>query len=97
LRTGDDFDLVYGGIGHYLVELEEKRRLAAITRKAPVPIDRTTPPGFRPMAAPQPAPSPTAAIDLAAAFAGRAAERQAQQAAIARRRRQEAEILLLAC
>jgi hypothetical protein len=96
-RTGDDVDQVYGGIGHYLVELEEKRRLAAITRTTPPPIDRTTQPIFRPVAIPPLAPK--CPIDLAATLAARMVEHRAmaQRAAMTRRRRQEVEILLLAC
>ncbi|MBR7559768.1 hypothetical protein KC218_24785, partial [Mycobacterium tuberculosis] len=48
VRTGADFDLVYGGVGHYLEELEEQRRLAEITRKTPAPVVRPMQPAFRP-------------------------------------------------
>lgn len=91
-RTGDDAEQVYGGIGHELVEREERKRLAAITRTAPPPLDRTTAPVFAPLAAPQPVPQPPAPPDASAL---RAAEPRLAAAARAKRRRQEAEILLL--
>ena len=93
-RSGADFDLVYGGIGHYLEAIERARELARITRKTPAPI--VQPPLPPPLSAP--AASRPTAIDLQAVAAQQAAEQQAQaeRARIARRRRQEAEILLLA-
>lgn len=95
-RSGADFDLVYGGVGHYLEELEKKRQLAKITRKTPAPIDRTTRPVFAPIGRPQvsaPAPGP----DLAAIQNQRMADemRASAQAATAKRRRQEMEMILL--
>jgi hypothetical protein len=93
-RSGGDFDQVYGGIGHYLVELEQRRQLAAITRRTPQPIDRTTQPAFRPVIAP--ALPDARAIDLQVLEARAARERQAAEAARVMRRRQEVEILLLA-
>ncbi len=88
-RTGGDFDQVYGGIGHYLEELERARQLARITRKTPAPIVHETAPRLRPMPAPP-------ASSLQAIAAQRLAAGQAERIRISKRRRQEAEILLLA-
>ncbi len=97
IRTGADFDLVYGGIGHYLEELEKQRQLARITRKTPAPIVRTTVPTFKPVGGPPIAP-PAPVIDLQAIQNERMeAQRIASaQAATLKRRRQEEELLLLA-
>jgi hypothetical protein len=102
LRTGADFDLVYGGIGHYLEELERARQLAKITRKTPAPIVQQSGPALRPAPSASIAPMATAslppAIDLQAIAAQRMAQQQAQaeQARTLKRRRQQLEILLLA-
>lgn len=97
LRTGADFDLVYGGIGHYLEEIERQKQLAKITRKTPAPIVQ---PGWRalPPAPNAPLASAAPAIDLRAIAAQRIAglQAQARQAAILQRRRRDIEILLLA-
>jgi hypothetical protein len=96
VRTGADFDLVYGGIGHYLEEIERIKSLAKITRKTPAPIVQQSGPLPAMPSAPV---APTApAIDLQALAARRLAQQQAQaeQAGILKRRRQEIEILLLA-
>jgi hypothetical protein len=37
-RSGGEFDLVYGGIGHYLEEIERAKQLRKITRKTPAPV-----------------------------------------------------------
>jgi hypothetical protein len=89
IRTGADFDLVYGGVGHYLEEIERLRQLAKITRKTPAPIVRPSRPLQNPTAA------PSQAIQLAAIAPQRATDQQTQQARILKRRRQEAELLLL--
>jgi hypothetical protein len=95
-RTGFDYDFQQGGIGHFRLELERARQLAAITKKVPgVPIDRRTAPRFEPLRA---SPPPAPAVDLQAAQNERMA--QAAAAAVAapkRRRRDEEAILLLAC
>ena len=95
-RTGADFDLVYGGIGHYLEEMERQRQLARITRKTPAPIVQPPGPPLPSAGAPV-APRPPA-VDPEAIAALRMAQlkAQAEQARILRRRRQQAEILLLA-
>jgi hypothetical protein len=97
IRTGADFDLVYGGIGHTLEEIERARQLARITRKTPAPIVHEFGPRPQPMASAPGAPQPPA-IDRQAVAAQRLAELQAQQAraGILQRRRQAIEILLLA-
>jgi hypothetical protein len=51
LRYGADFPLVYGGVGHYLEEIERQRQLSRITRTIPPPIDRRTVPQFAPLQA----------------------------------------------
>lgn len=86
---------IYGGVGHFLVELENARQLARITRKTPQPIDRTTKPQFKPVGSPPMAP-PAPAIDLQAIQNQRASADAASQAATIKRRRQEEELLLLA-
>jgi len=99
-RTGDDYEFKLGGVGHFLEELEARRQLAAITRKTPAPIDRTTAPAFAPISTAQPAP-PASAPPAPHPAAVRAALLQthlaeaATRAAIATRRRREAELLLL--
>ena len=98
-RTGYDHDQQqYGGIGHYLLELERARQLAAITRKVPgVPIDRRTVPRFEPLRA-SPIAQAAPAVDMQAAENERtAAAAAAAEAATKRRRRDEEAILLLAC
>ncbi len=95
-RTGGDFDQVYGGIGHYLEEIERARQLAKITRKTPAPIVHEIRPRFRPIQ--EPAPQPLQQVPDPQSLIARRQEAEAQQrqAAIAKRRRQAAEILLLA-
>lgn len=99
-RTGDNTDQVYGGIGHYLEEVERLKSLQKITRKTPAPIVQAPAMPLAPLA---PLPSATIApqppaIDLQTIAAQRMAAQQAlaQQAAIAKRRRQAIELLLLA-
>jgi hypothetical protein len=97
-RTGFDYDFQQGGIGHYRLEIERARQLAAITKKVPgVPIDRRTVPRFEPLRASPIAP-PAPAVDLQAAQNERMAQAAAAaEAATKRRRRDEEAILLLAC
>lgn len=76
VRTGDDDEFKLGGVGHLKLELEQARRLAAITRVPPPPIDRRTAPRFAappvvapvmpPMAAPGPPPVPRKHHDIEA-------------------------------
>jgi hypothetical protein len=91
IRTGADFDLVYGGIGHYLEEIERLKQLAKITRKTPAPIVQSPGPRLQPLASPLPQPPTIDPRTVAAQLRARA-----DQARILKRRRQEAEILLLA-
>jgi hypothetical protein len=97
IRTGADFNLVYGGVGHYLEEIERARQFANITRKTPAPIVQPQRPPLHLSAGAPVAPQPPA-VDPPAIAAQRMAQLQAQaeQARILRRRRQQAEILLLA-
>jgi hypothetical protein len=110
-RTGGEFDQVYGGIGHYREELERQRQAARITRSTPHPIVRAFQPQFRSFPLPLDTLRSTidfAAIAVqrsaqadAEIAARRETEQRAQhqalkQAVVARRRRQEAEVLLLA-
>jgi hypothetical protein len=94
IRTGGDVDQVYGGIGHYLEQIEQAKQLARITRKTPAPIVHAIRPQLQPPASPPIAPQPPAADR--GAIAAQRLEHQAAQAGISKRRRQEAEILLLA-
>jgi hypothetical protein len=56
--TGAGVDTSYtGGVGHYLEEIERQKRLNAITRKIPGPVDRRTIPRFEPLRAPPSAPA----------------------------------------
>jgi hypothetical protein len=95
--TGAGVDTLYtGGVGHYLEELEQQKRLNAITRKIPGPVDRRTVPRFEPLrgapsaaAAPPPAGAAIPPQPMAAAAA--------QAEAAKRRRRDEEAVLLLAC
>ncbi len=104
-RSGGDYDQVYGGVGHYREELERLRQLATITRPVPRPIVRAMRPLLRPLVMPAaPQPRRAAAPDLQAIHLRDMAVRllcagggTAPGAAIAHRRREEAEILLLAC
>lgn len=97
-RTGFDYDFQQGGIGHYRLEIERARQLAAITKRAPgLPIDRRTVPRFEPLRASPVAPI-APSVDMAAVQAQRlAAATAASEAATKRRRRDEEAILLLAC
>jgi hypothetical protein len=93
IRSGADFELVYGGVGHYLEEMERARQLAKITRKTPAPIDRRTMPRFEPLPGPPIAPP---AVDMAAIQNERMAAQAAAAAAAKKRRRDEEAVLLLA-
>lgn len=96
VRTGGDYDQVYGGIGHYLEEIERQRQLAKITRKTPAPIVQQSIPFPQAAAAPQGA-QPQPVIDLQAIQQQRMADAQAQAEQVRiLRRRQAIEILLLA-
>jgi hypothetical protein len=94
LRSGADVDLVYGGVGHYLEELERQRQLAKITRKTPQPI-RSKPWPSLPAAQ---RPSTVAAVPLPPDLPSIAAQRltEPKQAQAAVRRAKALEILLLA-
>jgi hypothetical protein len=93
--TGAGIDTSYtGGVGHFLEEIERQKRLNAITRKIPGPVDRRTVPRFAPLQAPPSAPA-APAPDMAAIQNQRMAE-AAAQARIAKRRRDEEAVLLLA-
>jgi hypothetical protein len=97
-RTGGEYDQVYGGIGHYLEELERARQLAKITRKTPAPIVHDIRPRLQPAAPVASAPPAidVQAIEVQLLATQHLAEQQAQRAAVLKRRRQAAEILLLA-
>jgi hypothetical protein len=79
-----------GGVGHYLLEMAEARRLAYVNRQPPPAIDRRTAPTFgligRPQSAPPtPAPVLPAGPDprvLAQAHAAQAAKKQRDLEAI---------------
>ncbi|MFZ5713045.1 MAG: hypothetical protein ACOY3N_09415 [Bradyrhizobium sp.] len=92
-RTGDDYEFKLGGVGHFLEEIERQKRLNAITRKIPAPVDRRTVPRFAPLPAVQPMPT-APVVDMAAVEQQRQAD--AARAAAARRRRDEEAVLLLA-
>lgn len=92
--TGAGVDTSYtGGIGHFLEEIERQKRLNAITRKIPAPVDRRTVPRFGSLPAVQPMPT-APVVDMAAIEQQRQAE--AARAAAARRRRDEEAVLLRA-
>ena len=85
----------HGGIGHYLEELVRLRQLAAITRRAPLPLMREARPhpAMPPAQASQVEDTQTIVADaLALQLTARIASR-AQRAA--QRQRDEAEVLLL--
>jgi hypothetical protein len=42
VRTGFDYDVQQGGVGHYKLDLERARQLARMARKVPPPIDLRT-------------------------------------------------------
>jgi len=93
----DTAAFLFGGIGHYLLEIERAKQLARITREIPPPIDRRTVPRFEPLRASPVAPI-APAVDMAAVQNERvAAAAAAAQAAKMRRRRDEEALLLLAC
>jgi hypothetical protein len=96
IRTGDDYEFKLGGVGHFLEEIERQKRLNAITRKIPGPVDRRTVPRFEPLRAPPSAPS-APAPDVAAIQNQRTTEAAAQAEAAKKRRRDEEAVLLLAC
>ena len=60
-----DAAFLFGGVGHYKLELERAKQLAAITRKAPPPVDLRTRPQFAPLASP-PIAAAALAVDMAA-------------------------------
>jgi len=89
-----DAAFLFGGVGHYKLELERAKQLAAITRKAPPPVDLRTRPQFAPLASP-PIAAAALAVDMAAVQQQRMAAQMAQVQAAKKRREAEA-ILLLA-
>lgn len=95
-RDGFDYDFQQGGIGHLLLEAEEAKRLAAITRKAPPPVDLRSKPSFPPLAA-SPVRPPAPVVDMAAVQAERMADEMRAAETAKKRRRDEEAILLLAC
>lgn len=93
-RTGFDYDVQQGGVGHYLYEREKAKQLAAITRPTPRPIDRRTMPRMVPLARPYSAPilpAPAAPPVQPDRMAAAAAQAQATK-----KRREIEAILLLA-
>lgn len=89
-----DVDSVIGGVGHFKWEIEEARRLAAITRRGPPGfVDLRSVPTFPTIGAPPIAPA-APAPDLPA-LAQQRATAQMQAAAAAKKRRREAEAILL--
>jgi hypothetical protein len=94
VRTGDNYEFKLGGVGHYKLELERAKQLAAITRKAPGPIDLRTKPQFQPLASPYSAPS-SPSLDAAAILKQRM-DAQMAAAKAAKKRRDAEAILLLA-
>ncbi|UGA46658.1 hypothetical protein HU230_0011700 [Bradyrhizobium quebecense] len=95
IRTGFDYDVQQGGIGHYLEEMERARQLQRITRNPGVPIDRRSRPRFQPIGRPLVAP-PAPAVDMRAVERERMAA-QMTAAAAQKKRRDEEALLLLAC
>jgi hypothetical protein len=94
-RTGADFDLTYGGVGHYLLEAARAKQLAYVKRQPPAAIDRRSAPQFEPLARPPVAPS-APLVDMAAVQEQRTAvEMQAAKAA-KKQRDLEAILLLIA-
>lgn len=95
--TGAGVDTSYtGGVGHYLEEIERQKRLNAITRKIPSPVDRRTVPRFEPLRGPPSAPAalpPAVAAMPPQPMAAAAAQANAAK----KRRREEEAVLLLAC
>lgn len=95
-RTGFDYEFQQGGIGHLLLEAERAKQLAAITRKAPPPVDLRSPLRFPPLASP-PVAAPAPVLDMAAAQRQRMADEMRAAEVAKKRRRDEEAILLLAC
>lgn len=96
VRSGFDYEFQQGGIGHYRLELERAKQLAAITRKVPgVPIDRRTVPRFEPLRTSL-ITTPAPAVDVQA-IENKQMAAAAAEAAKTRRRRDEEALLLLAC
>lgn len=92
----EDAQPLLGGIGHYLVEIEEAKRLAAITKRGPPGfVDLRSAPTFAPFGSPPIAPA-APPIDLQAVAAQRAAAQLQAAQATQKRRRDEEAILLLA-
>src|SRR5262249_16222908 len=84
-----------GGVGHYLLEEMEARRLAYVKRQPPPAIDRRTAPTFGPIGRPQSAPAAPVPDLQSAANAPVLAQMQADKAA-KKQRHLEAILLLLA-
>ncbi|MGM4967428.1 hypothetical protein AB7714_28300 [Tardiphaga sp. 1201_B9_N1_1] len=93
-RTGGEYDQVYGGIGHYLEEVQRLKQLDAITRKVPPPVVRQSRPLIEPRQ-PVPVAQPQPFDFQALADQAIAQQDDGQSAILAKRRKREAEILLL--
>jgi hypothetical protein len=95
--TGQLSMAVAGGVGHFLEEIERQKRLNAITRKIPGPVDRRTVPRFEPLRAPPSAPCRSRARCSGHPEPAHGCEAAAQAEAAKKRRRDEEAVLLLAC
>ncbi|WP_316214890.1 hypothetical protein [Bradyrhizobium sp. SZCCHNR2035] len=94
VRTGYDYEVTLGGVGHYRLEMERAKQLARITRKAPPPVDLRTTPKFEAIGRVQMA-SAAVPVDRSVTQAQRIAD-QMRPAQAAKKRREIEAILLLA-
>lgn len=90
----DTASFLFGGVGHYKLEMERAKQLARITRNPPAPVDLRTRPQFAPLASPYIAPTAQAPGIAPGQDQRMAAQMAAAQAA--KKRRDVEAILLLA-
>jgi len=92
--TGYSYEPPHGGVGHFLMEVEQAKQLAAITKRiVPPPIDTRSAPRFEPLTNPQGAPL-APVVDMPGILQQRM-DGQAQAAQAAKKRQRDIEAILL--
>lgn len=100
IRTGDETEQVYGGVGHYLEALLAKQKLERITKRRPPPAQVQRLPQLRPFVVQQPVQQPGFGVltnpdALAGQYEAKALQAQQQAAAELQRRRNRRALAVL--